>query len=192
MKLLISFMVTLLVTLGAAAQSGAYQLGDKVANFTLKDASNRSFSLSDFAKSKTVVLVFTNSQCPYATQYENRLVTLSTSYASQGVQFIFINPGTGAETLKELASKNYNFPYLADDSQKVTSQFGATRMPEAFVLNNNNGEFTLKYKGAIDDNPQAESAVKNNYLKSVIDEVLANKTVTILDKRATGCMIKKL
>lgn len=166
-----------------------------MANFSLKDANNRSVSLSDFAKSKTVVVVFTNNQCPYATQYENRLLTLSSTYSGQGVQFLFINPGgsmgNSDELLKEIATKNYNFPYLADDSQKVTAQFGATRMPEAFVLNNNNNEFVLKYKGAIDDNPQAEASVKNKYLKNVIDDVLANKTVTTLDKRATGCMIKK-
>lgn len=195
MKFPASFIMALIVSFGAAAQSGGYKLGDKVANFSLKDSHNKSVSLSDFSKSSTVVVVFTNNQCPYASQYEKRLINLSIAYAGSGVQFVFINPGIGigdgSETLKDLASKGYNFPYLADDKQKVTSQFGATRTPEVFVLNNNNNEFILKYKGAIDDNPQVETSVKNNYLKNVIDDVLANKTVTTLEKRATGCMIKR-
>ncbi|WP_018477080.1 thioredoxin family protein [Pontibacter roseus] len=195
MKYLASFAVAFLVTASVFAQGGGYQLGSKVADFSLKDSQNKSVSLSEFARSKAVVVVFTNNQCPYSKLYENRLVTLSKSYDPQGVQFVFINPtvglGEGSDKLEDLAAKNYGFPYLADEGQKISQRFGATKTPEVFVLHNTNGEFVLKYKGAIDDNPQVETNVKNNYLKSVIDEVLANKTVTTLDKRPTGCMIKK-
>ncbi|WP_347157888.1 redoxin domain-containing protein [Pontibacter chitinilyticus] len=195
MKYLAFLATALLLSASAMAQSGGYQLGDKVADFSLKSSSNKSISLSDFASAKTVVLVFTNTQCPYAKLYENRLVTLASAYGSKGVQFVFINPGVGAgdgaETLADMTAKNYSFPYLADEGQKISAQFGATKTPEVYVLNNSNGEFVLKYKGAIDDNPQLESGVKNFYLKNVIDEVLTNKTVTTLDKRATGCLIKK-
>jgi len=195
MKYLAILATTLLIATGAFAQSGGYKLGDKVADFTLKGSNNKNVSLSDFAKSKTVVLVFTNNNCPYAKLYENRLVTMSSAYAGKGVQFIFINPGVGlgdgSETLQEMAGKNYSFPYLADEGQSLSTRFGATKTPEVFVLHNNNGEFILKYKGAIDDNPQVESGVKNNYLETVLNEVIANKAVTTADKRATGCLIKK-
>lgn len=191
MKYLAFLATTLLLSASAFAQGGGYKLGDKVADFSLKGSGNNSVSLSDFANSKTIVLVFTNNQCPYSKLYEKRLVTLSSDYAGKGVQFLFINPGAGNETFQEMASKSYNFPYLADEDQKLSSRFGATKTPEAFVLHNSNGEFVLKYKGAIDDNPQVEDGVKNNYLKNVIDAVLNNKTVTTLEKRATGCLIKK-
>ncbi|MFD2245989.1 thioredoxin family protein, partial [Pontibacter ruber] len=185
--------VTLLVSISIFAQSGGYQLGDKVADFTLKDGNNNSVSLSDMAKSKTVVIVFTNNLCPYAKLYENRLVTLASTYSNQGVQFLFINPsvgtGEGSEPLANLAAKNYGFPYLADEEQKVSQSFGATKTPEVFVLHNTSGGFVLKYKGAIDDNPQVESGVKSNFLKTAIDQVLANKAVSVSGKRATGCMI---
>ncbi|PRY16462.1 AhpC/TSA family protein [Pontibacter ummariensis] len=193
MKYLASLATAFLLTASAFAQTGGYQLGDKVADFSLQGSNNASTSLSDFANAKTVVLVFTNNHCPYAKLYENRLVTLASNYANRGVQFIFINPGLGdgSETLEGMASKNYSFPYLADQGQKLSAKFGATKTPEVFVLHNNNGEFILKYKGAIDDNPQVESSVKNYYLKNVIDEMLANKAVTPMDKRATGCLIKR-
>jgi peroxiredoxin len=177
------------------AQRGGYQLGSKVADFTLKDGQGKTVSLSDFADSKTVVVVFTDNQCPYAKLYENRLVTLSSTYAARGVQFIFINPGVGlgegSDSMADLAAKNYSFPYLADEGQRISQQFGATKTPEVFVLHNMGGEFVLKYKGAIDDNPQVESGVRNNYLKTVIDDVLANKNINPGDRRATGCMIKR-
>ncbi|WP_240676023.1 thioredoxin family protein [Botryobacter ruber] len=201
MKYFASFAVAAMVTagtlvsVGAFAQSGGYKLNDKVSNFSLKDGNSKAVSLSQYAGSKAVVVVFTNNSCPYARLYENRLVTLANTYARQGVQFIFVNPSVGPgeadEKIQELAAKKFPFPYLADEGQQVSSQFGASKTPEAFVLLNNKGDFTLKYKGAIDDNPQAEANVKNYYLKQVIDEVLSNKTVTSLENRATGCMIKR-
>ncbi|TPE44671.1 thioredoxin family protein [Pontibacter mangrovi] len=192
MKQLFSLILATLLTISAFAQSGGYQVGDKVADFSLQSTDGSSVSLSNFASAKTVVLVFTNNQCPYAKLYENRLVTLASSYGAKGVQFVFINPGAAdpGETLQDMASRKYR-PYLADETQEVSRQFGATKTPEVFVLHNDGGEFTLKYKGAIDDNPQLESGVKNFYLKSVIDELLANRPVSAGDKRATGCLIKK-
>ncbi|SFU82024.1 thioredoxin family protein [Pontibacter akesuensis] len=192
MKHLASLATALLFSLSAFAQSGGYKLGDKVADFTLKGVNNENTSLSNFTNAKTVVLVFTNNQCPYAKLYENRLVTLASSYGSKGVQFVYINSGAGdaGETLQDMGTKKYS-PYLSDEGQKISSQFGATKTPEVFVLHNNNGEFILKYKGAIDDNPQVAGDVKNFYLKNVLDEVLANKALTSTDKRATGCLIKK-
>lgn len=190
MKQLFTLATALLVSVGVYAQG--YKVGDKVADFTLQGANNQSVTLSELANAKTVVLVFTNNQCPYAKLYENRLVTLASNYNAKGTQFIFINPGAGdaGETLQDMASRKYS-PYLADVGQKVSTQFGATKTPEVFVLHNTGEEFILKYKGAIDDNPQMESGVKNFYLRNVLDEVIANHPVSTSDKRATGCLIKK-
>lgn len=190
MKQLFTLATALFVSVGVYAQG--YKVGDKVADFTLQGANNQSVTFNELANSKTVVLVFTNNQCPYAKLYENRLVTLASNYSAKGTQFIFINPGAGdaGETLQDMASRKYS-PYLADEGQKVSTQFGATKTPEVFVLHNTGEEFILKYKGAIDDNPQMESGVKNFYLRNVLDEVLANHPVSTGDKRATGCLIKK-
>ncbi len=193
LKIAATLVVILLATIGVFAQTG-YKLGDKVASFSLKDAGGKEVSLGDFNSGKALVVVFTNTTCPYAKLYENRLVNLAGIYAGKSVQFVFINPsigGEGGETLEDMAAKKYSFPYLVDEGQKISAQFGATKTPEAFVLYNSGNGFVLKYKGAIDDNPQVETSVKNSYLKTVIDEVLANKTVTVLDKRPTGCMIKR-
>jgi peroxiredoxin len=96
MKLLYSIFTFLLLGHSVLAQGG-YQLGQKVGNFTLKDAAGRQVSLQDFAGNKTVVLVFTNNLCPYSKLYENRLLSLNNTYQNRGVRFIFINPAIGAE-----------------------------------------------------------------------------------------------
>lgn len=186
----------LLLSFSAFAQSG-YQLGQKVNDFSLKDSKGQEVSLSNFKDLKTVVVVFTNNHCPYAKLYEKRLINLNNLYQDRGVRFVLINPtlGEAGETVEEMAQKvnsgNFHFPYLADEGQLVSRAFGATKTPEVFVLHNVNGEFVLKYKGAIDDNPQLESGVKENYLKGAIEAVLNNRNVDAFDKRATGCLIKK-
>ena len=77
MKYLAAFAAAFLLSVFAFvfAQGSSYQLGDKVADFTLQGANNQTVSLSNFGSAKTVVLVFTNNQCPYAKLYENRLLT---------------------------------------------------------------------------------------------------------------------
>ena len=59
------------------------------------------------------------------------------------------------------------------------------------MLHNVNGEFFLKYKGSIDDNPQVENYVNDYYLKNAIEAVLSGQQIRTVDKRATGCLIKK-
>ena len=97
---------------------------------------------------------------------------------------------SGAPTANSPAG-NDNLKLIPDDGQKISQQFGATKTPEAFVLQNVNGSFILKYKGAIDDNPQLESSVREPYLRNAIDAVVANRAVAVPEKRALGCMIKR-
>lgn len=198
MKLIFTLICTLVAFTGVMAQV-PYQIGGKVETFTLPDPSGKDIALKDFAQSKAVVVVFTNNSCPYTKLYENRLVGLANSYASRGVQFLFVNPSVnqqeGGESRQEMAAKasaaNYPFPYLSDEGQKISGRFGASRTPEVFVLQNLNGDFVLNYKGAIDDNPQAEDFVKEPYLRNALDGLLQNRQVPTPERRATGCMIRR-
>jgi peroxiredoxin len=199
MKSFLTAVLALFILTKVSAQA-PYQIGSKVENFTLKDFSNKEVSFQSFADRKAVVVVFTNNNCPYAKLYDNRLVSMAKSYSGQGVQFILINPSVnqseGGESLQDMAAKassvGYVFPYLADEGQKVSSRFGASKTPEAFLLHNVNGTLTLKYKGAIDDNPQAENFVKDPYLKNALEAVLKNQPIPVGVRRATGCMIRRI
>ena len=196
MKPILIFFLSLAFVFQASAQG--YQLGQKVTDFTLKDAATgKNVSLKDFTKEKTVVVVFTNDLCPYSELYENRLLSLSKTYSPKGAKFLLINPSIssadGEESVAAMAekAKNWsNLPYLADEGKAIAKRFGATKTPEVFVLHNVNGEFVVKYKGAIDDNPQVENYVNDNYLKNAIDALLSGQNIKTVDKRATGCLIK--
>jgi peroxiredoxin len=177
-----------------------YKVGDKINDFSLINAiDNNKVSLSDYSKSKALVLVFTSNECPYARLYENRLLQLDKEFNEKNVKFIFINsnnPQSSPEDdkngmVKKAIEKGYTFPYLMDKKQEVSNLFGATKTPEVFVLKSINGNLILKYKGAIDDNPQMETDVNHYYLKEVLTALVNDASPKNQETRATGCVIKK-
>lgn len=186
-------------TLFASAQN-PYILGDKITDFTLLDVtSNSNYQLSAHGDKQIIVIIFTSNDCPYSKLYEERIAKLAAQYSDKSVQVILVNPNNpqsspedNAQGMKAKAqSRTYALPYLADPQQKLAGRFGAIRTPEAFVLKNINGNFILKYKGAIDDNPQVNSDVHTYYLRDAIDALLNHDTIKVSEMRATGCLIKK-
>jgi peroxiredoxin len=173
----------------------------RIENFSLVNAlNNKTVSLSDFAGERAVVVVFTSNYCPYARLYEDRIIALAEEYAGRGVQFLLVNSNTSLDNIddsvEEMArhakEKGYRFPYLADKEHRVAGMLGATKTPEAFVLQNNGGgTFVLKYRGAIDDNPQVAQEVTVNYLHDAIAATLNRRNLSVAEKRPTGCMIKR-
>jgi peroxiredoxin len=178
------------------------QVGEgRIENFSLVNAlNNKTVSLADFAGERAVVVVFTSNYCPYARLYEDRIIALAEEYAGRGVQFLLVNSNTSLDNIddsvEEMArharEKGYRFPYLADKEHRVAGMLGATKTPEAFVLQNNGGgTFVLKYRGAIDDNPQVAQEVTVNYLRDAIAATLNRRNLSAAEKRPTGCMIKR-
>jgi len=190
--------VTLLLCTVAAGAARA-QGSRSVADFSLKNASNAEVALKSYAGSKAVVVVFINPTCAFSKLYQSRLSALSTGYGAKGVQFLFVNApinleasaDTGdAEKLKVKAT-GAELPLLSDEGQKVSNLLGATKTPEAVILQPAGDGFAIRYKGAIDDNPQVEAYVKEKYLEQALDNLLAGRPAGVADKRAAGCLIKK-
>lgn len=48
--------------------------------------------------------------------------------------------------------KGFTFPYLGDEDQKVSSQYGAAKTHHVFVLQKGDDKNIVKYIGAIDNN----------------------------------------
>lgn len=170
-----------------------------VSDFTLKNAANAEVALSSYAQKKAVVVVFVNPACAFSKLYQNRLNELKARYSGRGVEFLFINApinleasaaDTDAEKLK-VKTAGTGLAYLTDESHRASTLLGATKTPEAFLLVPAGNGFTVRYKGAIDDNAQVESYVKEQYLAQALDNILAGKPAGVADKRAAGCLIKK-
>ncbi len=184
--------------LGSIVFAQGVKIGDKAANFTLKNVDGKMVSLSDYKDAKGVILTFTCNTCPYAVAYQDRLIAIDKKYKEMGFPVVAVNPndpevkeGDSFEDMQQRAKeKEFSFPYLFDDGQKVYPQYGATRTPHLFLLENVKGEFVVRYIGAIDDNYADANAVKEHYLEDALTEVMAGKNVTTAETKAIGCTIK--
>jgi len=169
--------------------------GSVAPGITLKNVDGQMVSLSDFTGKKAVIVVFACNHCPYSQAYQDRLIGLQKEYASQGVQFLLINPNDATKQpqdsyenmQKRAQEKGYPFPYLRDETQEVAKSYGANRTPEAYLIVNNK----VVYRGRIDDNTE-EAQVKQHDLKNAIDLALAGTPEKISPAltKAFGCTIK--
>lgn len=186
------------VAMLCAFRPEGYKVGDKAIDFKLKNIDGKMVSLADYKDAKGFIVVFTCNHCPFAKAYEDRIIALNTKYASKGYPVIAINPNDPTvvpeddyATMQQRAkAKNYAFPYLVDGTQNIAKTYGATRTPHVFVLQKSGTELMVKYIGAIDDNSDDPSAVKEKYVENAVDALLAGKDVNPSSTKAIGCGIK--
>lgn len=187
-------MKKIILLLFALTYFGFSSQAQTVKNFTLPNLlDNSNFSLESYKDKKAVVIFFTSTRCPYTRFYKDRIVKLAQEYQAKSVAFILINAEStdeASEAMRKEANA-YNLPYLFDKGLAVTSQLGASKTPETFVLESNLGHFTMKYYGAIDDNPQMASEVSEFYLKDAIEAVLNKANLNYNTQKPAGCTINR-
>ncbi|PJJ60597.1 thioredoxin family protein [Hymenobacter chitinivorans] len=201
MKKLLSFfpaLLALVLLTGFVLGPAGYQVGDKVADFKLRNVDGKTVSLADNKAVKGYIVVFTCNTCPYAQAYESRIIALHQKYAPQGYPVVAINPNDAAtvpgdsyaEMKARAASKKYPFPYLQDETQLVARTYGATRTPHLYVVTRQGSEFVVSYIGAIDDNSEDAKLVKTKYVEQAMTDLLAGKPAATNSTKAIGCTIK--
>ena len=198
-KIIGIFAVIAIVGLSAfTTVSSGYKIGDSATDFKLKNIDDKMVSLSDYKEAKGFIVIFTCNTCPYAVSYEDRIVALDKKYASKGYPVIAIMPNNtelqpkdNMEAMKQRAKqKGFTFPYLMDEGQKISPQYGATKTPEVYLLQKTSKGNKVKYIGAIDDNYQDAQAVKIKYVENAVDALLAGQPIKQTQTRAIGCTIK--
>ena len=182
--------VALLAVTLAVGAARAQAVGSTVADFTLKTATNSDVALKSYAGKKVVVVVFLNPACPFSLAYQGRLAALNSAYQAKGVEFLFINAPIYTESTNTTAPGQLGLPTLTDARQQASGLLGATKTTEAVVLQPAAGGFAIRYRGAIDDNPQVAGSVQQAYLKQVLDNLLAGRPAGVEEKRAAGLRIK--
>lgn len=175
-----------------------YQVGSEVTDFILKNVDGNMVSLNSFPSAKGFIVVFTCNHCPFSQAYEERIIALDKKYAALGYPVIAINPND-PEAYEEdsfanmkiaAKEKGFTFPYLIDETQKVSKAFGATRTPHVYVVKKENGKNIVAYIGAIDDNAQDAAGASKHYVEDAVNNLLANKPVVLTTTKAIGCAIK--
>jgi len=169
-----------------------YEVGDTASDFKLKNVDGRIVSLSDYQDAKGYIVIFDCNTCPYSKAYNQRIMNLNEKYLSKGFPVIAINSNDGGgdsfdDMVRIAKKKNYKFPYVFDETQKVAKAYGATNTPHVFVLTK---ELKVAYIGAIDDNARNAEAASKHYVQDAVDALLTNKPVPITKTKAIGCGIR--
>ncbi|MDE1852371.1 MAG: thioredoxin family protein [Thaumarchaeota archaeon] len=170
------------------------ELGSQAPDFDLMGVDGRNHSLSTFSRSPILVVVFWCNHCPYVKDYESRAVEIQRDYAAKGVQLVAINSNdekaypedSFPEMVKRAKAKDFNFPYLRDEAQKVVEAYGGVCTPHVFAFDKGR---VLRYRGRIDDSRDS-SKVSTHDLRNALDDLLAGKAVKVPDTRPFGCSIK--
>ncbi|MEQ9409840.1 MAG: thioredoxin family protein [Fuerstiella sp.] len=159
----------------------------------LAGTDDQKYSLKSFSEADALIVCFTCNSCPYAVDYEERMIALQRKYAdaSVKVQLVAINsnavPADSMPRMKERAAeRKFNFPYLRDESQDVARAYGAVYTPEFYVLNRKR---EIVYRGAMDDSTAADR-VTVNYIDLAVEAALQDKLPEVTTTGARGCTIR--
>ena len=181
------------------AQNNTLQAGQAAPDFKLKNVDNKEVSFFNYPDAKGFIVVFTCNTCPYAIGYEQRIIDLDKKFRPQGYPVIAINPNdpeaSKADTFDKMQAlakeKKYTFPYLFDQGQLVTDQYGAKRTPHLFVVSKTEKGTIVEYTGAIDNDPEGNNKERIKYVEDVIASLKNNQKPTLTVTKEIGCTIKR-
>jgi AhpC/TSA family len=189
-----------LLGLADSARSAAVQIGRPAPDFTATDSQGKAVALSQF-RGKTVVLEWTNADCPYTHKHyasgnmqgiqalakKNDVVWLTVISSAPGKQGYVNGPAADALTESRGAAPS---AVLLDPSGTLGRLYGAKTTPHLFVIDKNGA---LQYMGGIDsiatadagDIPKAEP-----YLKEAMLAVAQGGPVAHPVTKPYGCSVK--
>ncbi|TWT49834.1 Thiol-disulfide oxidoreductase ResA [Thalassoglobus neptunius] len=184
--------IAVIFSLLSCATAEESSLGKRIDNFSLKDHRGKNYSLDDFNDSKLVLVAFLGTECPLAKLYVHRLNQLKEEFRESDLSIIAVNSNV-QDSLSDLSNsirdQGITFPVLKDATNEVADEFGATRTPEVFVLDQNR---IVRYFGRVDDQYVVgitRSAPSREDAKIAIQELLAGEAVSVPETQALGCII---
>ena len=186
--------------LGVLPAAAEPTVGATAPDFTLSDSNGKLVKLSDH-RGKTVVLEWTNHECPFVRKHygSGNMQKLQKSAASEGIVWLSVissAPGrqghvSGTEANTLTTDRNATpTAVLLDPKGDVGKAYGARATPHMYIIT---AEGQLAYKGAIDDTPSADPAdiePARNYVTLALAAMAKDEAVDPAATRAYGCSVK--
>lgn len=188
-----------LLTLALPA-AGTPQIGKPAPAFSVKDSNGTSRNLQEYL-GKTVVLEWTNSECPFVQKHysSDNMQSLQRRYVDLGVIWLtVISSGKGkpghmdGATANELTRQRMAAPtaVLLDEAGTMGRIYDARTTPHMYVIDS---EGMLAYMGGVDSiattNPE-DIARATPYFTEAMDAVMTKKPVPDAVTKPYGCSIE--
>jgi peroxiredoxin len=188
-----------LLPLSTAAMA-APEIGQPAPAFTATDTNGKTVSLSDF-KGKTVVLEWTNHECPFVVKHykSGNMQALQAEAAKDDVVWISVvssakdkEGNVTAEEANKIIADQKAVPAhkILDETGTIGKLYDAKTTPHMFVIDKNG---VLAYAGAIDDksgfDPEEVKTAKN-YVRAALADLKAEKPVEVSSTKPYGCGVK--
>lgn len=180
------------IMISLAAYPNTESLRSTIENLT--DARDEKKIIDSHQKAEVVILVSYLIGCPIFEKYVLELRKIQKAYGHK-IAIIYLNSSFNAQdekkhTLKHLQDTNNTFPLVIDGQSKIAKLLKLAISSQVAVIDLR--DYTLKYRGAIDDrinlNVEKKSA-KSKYLVEAIDALLAKKNIAFHETEAFGCEI---
>lgn len=189
-----------IVTAFSLAAHAGVSVGQPAPDFTGVDSNGNQHTLSQY-KGKTVVLEWTNHDCPYVKKHYNsgNMQTLQKQATADGVVWLSIissRPGkqghvSGGKANDLTRSRNAApTAVILDETSAIGRLYGAKTTPHMYIIDTTG---QLVYMGGIDSIPssdEADIAGAKNYVRAALDAMTAGKTIEDSITRPYGCSVK--
>ena len=191
---------TAAATAAALPAEAAAQTGEPAPAFSVTDTRGGQHALAAH-RGKTVILEWTNHECPYtvkhyATGNMQGLQAAATGSGAIWLTVVSSRPGSqgfvgAAEADRLTASRNARpTGVVLDPTGQLGRVYGARTTPHMFIID---GAGLLVYMGAIDDRPTASHASvegARNYVREALEAMAAGRPVALASTRPYGCSVK--
>ncbi len=203
-KILIAVIILAAAVLTAFVMKGPLnikplELGAKapMTDYALQDpAGSASQSLNDLKGENGLLVVFSCNTCPFVVAWEDRYNELASTAKANGIGMVLVNSNEAfrgdADAPEQMVAhakeQGYTMPYLIDQKHQLADAFGARTTPHVYLFDS---DFTLVYRGAIDDNRKGDE-VKETYALDALEAVGSGEAVPTPTSKAIGCSIKRV
>lgn len=199
MKLSQTMLLSLLAAISLTTHA-AVNVGQPAPDFTGLDSNGKQHSLSQY-KGKTVILEWTNHDCPYVKKHYNsgNMQALHKDAAANGIVWLSIissSPGkqghvSGKQANELTASRNASpTAVILDESSEIGLLYGAKTTPHMYIVDKTG---QLVYMGGIDNIPSKDEddiPKSKNYVRTALDEMAASQAIKESITRPYGCSVK--
>jgi len=199
LKLAQSILLSLLTAFSLTTYANV-EVGKAAPDFTGVDSNGKQHSLSQY-KGKTVVLEWTNHDCPYVKKHYNsgNMQKLQKDATANDIVWLSIISSklgkqghVSSKQANQLTQSRNAAPtaVILDESSEIGMLYGAKTTPHMYIVDKSG---QLVYMGGIDDNPsknEDDIPTSKNYVSAGLDALAAGKSIENSITRPYGCSVK--